>query len=200
MDNLEEFKKMVTEGKIKDKWYFYKRTETQKQMQAEEMPKLVNYFKQNFNISLYPMYGTLLGIIRDKDFILYDNDIDFGYLSLQTDKKLVFKEFEQICKVLKKDNLLTKICSRGQLHCFGESKIFKYDIWTSWINEQNKFFIVPLGIGIDKSIILPFKKYNFRNINLLIPNNPEELLNLIYNEWKKPMSDNWRKQKCIRIL
>jgi phosphorylcholine metabolism protein LicD len=200
MYNLEEFKKLVAEGKIKDKWYFYKRTEQQKQTQAEEIPLLVRYFKNRFNVILYPMYGTLLGIIREKDFILYDNDVDLAYLSLKTDKESVLKEFEFICEVLQKEELLTKIVSKGQLHCYGDSKTFKYDVWTSWIENDNLYYIVPIKTGINKSIVLPFKTCEFRKTQLPIPNNPDKILNFIYNNWKEPISDNWRKQKCKRVL
>jgi hypothetical protein len=94
---------------------------------------------------------------------------------------------------------LAKICTKGQLHCFGESKAFKYDIWTSFIT-NNKFFIVPINVGIMESIILPFTTIRFRKILLPIPNNSIKLLNFIYNNWQEPITENWRKQTCKKVL
>jgi hypothetical protein len=200
MPNLEEFKQLVAEGKIKDKWYFYKRTEQQKQRQALEMSKLSKYFKDTFNVILYPMYGTLLGIIRDSDFIPHDNDVDLAYLSLKTNKEEVLKEFEYICNVLKKNNFLTKILRKGQLHCYGESKTFKYDIWTSFLLDD-KYCIIPLiDKDIESSVILPFITYKFRNIELLIPGNSPKLLDYIYKNWKTPVRLDWSKHQCKKIL
>lgn len=170
--NIEEFKKLVNNGKIRDKWYFYKRTELEKQKQTEELPYLINFFKEKFNVVLYPIYGTLLGIIRDNDYILYDNDIDLSYLSNYSDKKSIKLEYDNICKTLQSHGLLAKKCDCiGQLHAYDKNKLYKFDIWTSFIT-NNKLSIVPLiNKALDKNDILPFKTIEFRKINLSIPNN-----------------------------
>jgi hypothetical protein len=184
INNLEEFKLAVQNGTIKDKPYFYKRTEEQIQAQTNEIPYLINFFKDKFNVVLYPIYGTLLGMMRNNDYILHDNDIDFAYLSLKTTKKEVIQEYNYISKVLKENGLLAKYWEEGHFHCFGESKIFKFDMWISFIID-NKYSLVPLvDKDIEKDIILPFKSHIFRQHTLLIPNKPEELLNSLYDNWK----------------
>jgi len=184
INNLEDFKRLVQENKIKDKWYFYKRTEETKQKQAIEMLSLINYFKQKLNLLLYPVSGTLLGILREHDFISHDNDVDLAYLSNKNTKDEVLKEFYQICNFLESEKLLTKICKKGQLHCFGESKTFKYDIWTSFII-NNKFYLIPIINGeLNKSVLLPLKNYIFRDCCLNIPFNSKKLLTYIYQDWE----------------
>jgi len=183
--DLNNFKKLVQTGKIKDKYYFYKRTEEEKQKQTNEMVWLINYFKNNLNLDLYPISGTLLGMIRDSDFIAHDNDVDLADLSNKHTKKEVLNEFYQICEYLKKENLLTRLCMKGQLHCFGKSKTFKYDIWTSFII-INKFYLVPLINGdLNQEILIPFKKYKFRNSEFNIPNQSTKILDFIYKDWKQ---------------
>jgi len=187
VNNLEEFKKLVQEGKIKDKWYFYKRTEKEKQAQTEELPYLIDFFIKNFNTILYPIYGTLLGIIRNNDYILHDNDVDLAYLSNFSDKKDIINEYNHICEVLNTNQLLTKKCSLGQCHSYSKNKTYKFDIWTSFIINK-KLSIVPLIDGeIEENSILPFKKYIFRNISILIPNKPKKILSIIYNSWETPI-------------
>ena len=184
IQNLEHFKKLVQEGKIKDKWYFYKRTEETKQKQVIGMLNIIEYFKENLNLTLYPISGTLLGMIREKDFILHDNDVDLAYLSNKHTKNEVLDEFYQICDFLKKENLLTRLCKKGQLHCYDEKKFFKYDIWTSFII-NNKYYLIPLINGeLKKDFILPLKTQNFRGFDFMIPQKSEKLLNYIYIDWK----------------
>lgn len=48
------------------------------------MVKFYEYMSEY--IDLFPMFGTLLGIIRNDSLIPHDNDIDFGYLKVQEDK------------------------------------------------------------------------------------------------------------------
>lgn len=200
IENLDHFKKLVQENKIIDKYYFYKRTEEQKQKQTEEMVWLVDYFKQNLKLKLYPVSGTLLGMVRDNDFIAHDNDVDMAYLSNQNNKKDVLKEFYEICQYLQNKTLLARLCRKGQLHCWGKSKIFKYDIWTSFII-NDKFYLVPLIDGeLNKEILIPFKSHIFRNCSFDIPNKPQEILNFIYSNWKKLDFSLGERYKWKRIL
>ncbi|MFA5154233.1 MAG: hypothetical protein WC554_16910 [Clostridia bacterium] len=198
--NLEHFKKLVQKGKIKDKWYFYKRTEEQKQNQTHEMEKLIEYFKEHLNLLLYPISGTLLGMSREKDFILHDNDVDLAYLSNQHEKSNVLEEFYQICDKLKKENLLSKICRKGQLHCYGQSKTFKYDIWTSFIM-NNQYYLVPLIDGdLMPDTLLPLKKIIFRKVEFFVPNQTEKILDYIYKDWKVLNYNLGSNLKWINIL
>ena len=38
------------------------------------------YDYMSTDIDIWPMFGTLLGMVRDDDLIKHDDDIDFGYL------------------------------------------------------------------------------------------------------------------------
>lgn len=198
--DLNHFKQLVKENKIKDKWYFYKRTEEQKKNQANEMSWLILYFKNNLKLGLYPISGTLLGMIRDNDFIAHDNDVDLAYLSNKHTKQEVLDEFYQICEYLKKENLLARLCMKGQLHCFGKSKIFKYDIWTSFIINK-KFYLVPLINGdLNEEVLIPFKKEKFRNNEFDIPNQSTKILDFIYKNWKQMDYKLGGKNKWKNIL
>ncbi|MHC4690210.1 MAG: LicD family protein [Planctomycetota bacterium] len=48
---------------------------------------MVEFYKyMSEYITLFPMFGTLLGIIRSDSLIPHDNDIDFGYLKSEEDE------------------------------------------------------------------------------------------------------------------
>jgi len=184
IDNLDDFKKAVEQGLIKDKWYFYKRTEEVIQAQTDEMPYLVQFFRTKLGVTLYPIYGTLLGIIRENNYIMHDNDIDLAYLSNYSDAKSILAEYKHICDGLAANKLFVKSLSNGHLHCFGQGGVFKFDIWTSFIR-NHKLSIVPLvGASLEKNTLLPFKKESFRNIKLWIPHKPEIILDCLYDDWK----------------
>jgi hypothetical protein len=199
--NLEQFKKDVAEGKIKDKWYFYKRTEGEKNALVRDMESLALFIKDKFNLDIYLVYGTLLGAIREQDFIKHDNDVDFAYLSKQNNIKDVLQEFYGITMMLKNHDILAKVCSNGHAHVYSPNKRNVFDLWTSYIIE-NQYYLVPLFNGdIDSSVILPLKQLSFKEKILLIPNQPKLLLDATYHTWQKPiLDDKGIKNKWKKII
>ena len=200
--DIEKFKQNVAEGKIKDKWYFYKRNENVKNALIQDMNTLTKFIKEKLNFDIYLVYGTLLGIIRENNFIEHDNDVDFAYLSKQTNIKDVLQEFKSITDILRNYDILSKICGNGHLHVWSPNKRNKFDLWTSYISE-NKYYLVPLIDGnIQSSVILPLKEVIFKNQKFLIPNQPETLLDSTYNNWKTPIMiyNEGLKRKWKKIL
>lgn len=185
--NLDDFKKEVQDGKIKDKWYFYKRTEQNKIDLVQDMKSLTNIIKDKFDCDIYLVYGTLLGAIREQNFMEHDNDVDFAYLSKKDNKKDIQNEFLELTLKLKENNMLSKICSNGHLHVWSPNQRHKFDLWTSFII-NNKYSIVPLvDAEIDSSVIIPLQTQIFKNNNFLFPAHPELFLNHIYNNWQTPI-------------
>lgn len=184
--NIEEFKKAVEEGKIKNKWYFYKRSEDNRNALIRDMYSLISFIKDKFNLEVYLIYGTLLGAIREQNFIEHDNDVDLSYMSKQNNLKDVLYEFQGLCTILRNHEVLSKICSNGHLHVYSPNKRNKFDFWTSFIIE-NKYYLVPLIEGeISSEIILPLRTIDFKNMKFPIPNKPENCLDSIYSNWKHP--------------
>jgi len=184
---LDEFKQNVASGKIKDKWYFYKRTEDNKNALVRDMSSLTEFIKDKFNLDIYFVYGTLLGVIRENNFIEHDNDVDFAYISKQTNTTEILHEFYGLCAILKNHDLLSKICGNGHIHVYSPNKRNKFDLWTSFIL-NDKFSLVPLfDSTLNSSLILPLKQITFKTKNFLIPNQAENFLNATYLDWKIPL-------------
>ena len=201
---LDKFKEDTKEeiSKLNYKKYFYQYSEPEKNVLAKEMKDIENYFKTNLDLNIYPVYGTLLGIIRDKDFIGWDTDIDVAYLSKYNTKEEVKDEFNKICKFLEEKKLLLyRIKTMSHLHVWSPNKHLKIDLWISWIDESNNYHIVwTVGGDLPKSMILPFKTVEFKNQNLCQMNNPEQFLNEHYGNWKIPVggdAEQWNKRKFI---
>ena len=78
------------------------------------------YDYMSTDIDIWPMFGTLLGMVRDDDLIKHDDDIDFGYLKrdeyVLTKKldslhntngyKIIRNEFSNLYSLVKQDVLI----------------------------------------------------------------------------------------------
>jgi phosphorylcholine metabolism protein LicD len=169
---------------------------------AKDMKETVDYFKRELDLDVYPVYGTLLGMIRDNDFIGWDTDIDLAYLSKYHTNKEVLNEFNMICKFLEdKKLLLYRIKTTSHLHVWSPNKGLKIDLWISWIDENNNYHLVWTVYGdINASMILPFKTIEFKNQTFCQMNNPERFLNEHYPNWEVPIdgtANEWAKRKPI---
>ena len=154
------------------------------------------------NIRVYLVYGTLLGIIRENDFLEHDTDIDMAYLSNYHTKEEVIQEFNEICKVLETTKaLLHRIKTMSHIHVQDTITGTRLDMWISWIDENNNYHIVWTVAGeIDASMILPFKTVEFRKQVFRQMNDPERFLNEHYNTWKVPVggeAPQWAKRKFV---
>jgi len=173
-------------------------TEQEKEQQVIEIKELEQLFKQQFNLQLYPIYGTLLGIIRDNDFIGHDYDIDLAYISKYHTKKEILQELDQICDKLSSLGLLEKRFSfNGQLHVMSPSKKQRIDIWTSWIENGKYYLTYTIDGEISGNQVLPLKPITFKGQKLQIPCCPEGIFEVLYCTWKKPLKDNFAKAKWV---
>ena len=66
---------------------FSNRSEKYKLLLSKEMSNICNFFKKELNLEVYLIFGTLLGAIREKDFINHDYDVDLAYISNNKSKK-----------------------------------------------------------------------------------------------------------------
>lgn len=181
---------------IYNREYFSDRNEDLKNQHIKDILDLIEFFKDVFNLKLYIGYGTLLGAIREHDFITHDKDIDLVYISAYESKEQIKRELLfKIAEILKQYNMLVKdFNNRGQLHVRVPNGSLVVDIFTSWIS-NNMYNLVPFGELCSKDIIYPFKSCLLRNAYFEIPNQSEVLLNILYKDWMNsiPKNENYLK-------
>jgi hypothetical protein len=101
----------------------------------EELADLQHAVSDALGLELFITYGTLLGCVREGDFIAHDQDFDLTYISRHTSPEAVKAENIEFCKFL---------ISRGyrgvvHKHCFGVNRPVRFDVYYSWFADDGRF-------------------------------------------------------------
>lgn len=164
------------------------------------------YFSEKFyNYEPFIFYGSLLGIVREKNVIKNDDDIDFFINYDQKDKilnKISNIEKFKINHSLS-DKFFTQIYFFDQgikicidmyfyLNPFGKNYIIDKHNFFGDIKNDKKFLHIP------KKLIFPLIKCKDFD-NILIPNLSNDLCEFLYgNNWKTPLRKNVRYKMSIK--
>ena len=148
-----------------------------KKVATENLLLLKKIFDQNEQ-KFFLIYGTLLGAIRDKDFILHDTDTDIGIFEkdkenfLKIIPQLIDEGFELI-RTKEPDDLVSFMRDDEYIDIGifrKEGKYYRY---------QNNF--------IKEEFLKEFIPIKFLEIEFLIPKKYNELLIFNYKNWKEPI-------------
>jgi|10_taG_2_1085330.scaffolds.fasta_scaffold14417_3 phosphorylcholine metabolism protein LicD len=164
-------------GKRKHKTF---KDENFRKMAGDIMIEFFNFFEDK--VLLWPMFGTLLGIVREGDIIPHDEDIDIGFFR---------KDEEKMIKLL--DELHN---NNGFVIIRNQFKTI-YTVWKDgvfidlYLYEKTATEQISQGhrdfYNILKQEAYPFKKIEFRNIQLNCISKPEIWLERYYGkDWRTP--------------
>ncbi|MGE7090252.1 LicD family protein [Lysinibacillus sp. NPDC048646] len=139
----------------------------------------------SFKIDCWLIFGTLLGAVREKDFIVHDKDTDVGvfykdkYKIVEVVKVLLEKGF-QLIRTEEGDTLISLMRNNEYLDLY----LFR----KKNISNQSKWFCV--GFYINGEFFNRFEEIEFLDRKFNIPNNSEKLLSELYGgDWKIPKVD-----------
>lgn len=159
---------------------------------------------KNIGLNIFLNSGTLLGAIRDGNFLPHDDDIDVAVILGADNEVDAGIEFTAVKALLQRHKLLDE--HSGE-HSAGLLKLrringVQVDLFPAWISQDDRVYIYPHTYGtLPKSDLLDLKIWN-RMRNTYIPNRPEQILASNYGDnWKIPdpyFRFQWRKKHQFR--
>jgi phosphorylcholine metabolism protein LicD len=166
-------------------------------LQKLNFQNLIDVSKILKSVEHFVFYGTLLGLIREQNIILGDDDVDF-MINLEFKKKVLtkmkfnksFKINKKVCNryfaqfIKKKNNLVSFVDFYFFTSKLKDNYIVERHNWLANINDNN------FALHFPKKMIFPIKKD--KNLkNFFIPNKPKSLLKFLYGKtWHSPLKKN----------
>ena len=130
-------------------------------------------------ILVSPALGTLLGIIRDDNFIEWDEDIDLFVLEEDKDKLLCalwdMKDYGFNLVRVERAGLLYSIMRKGEYIDFYIMEKLSPEVRGS------------ADIFMLERHLTDLIDWNFRGLNIKVPKDYEEFLELRYDNWREPI-------------
>lgn len=152
---------------------------------AKENLQIFHSIIEQTNITYGLMFGTLLGAIREKNFIAHDYDTDIFILSEEREKflNLLFQFKNQGFELIRNSFDVISIMRKNE---YIDIIIFKPKMKFGILNLRdcnNEFECAA------KYLENPIR-YLFLGMNIYIPNNPQKLLQKTYGKnWKTPIEN-----------
>lgn len=152
----------------------------------EVLTELQPAVSEALGLELFITYGTLLGCVREGDFIAHDQDFDLTYISRESSPDAVKAENIEFCKFL---------IGRGysgivHKHCFGVTSPFRFDVYYSWFAEDGRFqtSFGYHGKEAQRSEgFFTFEEGRLGDFTVRVPLAAEEILAQLYGDtWRIP--------------
>ena len=145
--------------------------------------------KNKFGYDLFPTYGTMLGAVREGDFIGHDNDFDSVYISRETSSEKVRQEFVDICEFLI-DEGYSVFSKKTHIWVRVPDTKYKFDIFYSYFTPEGKYKLSYgyHGEELDRSNeFFELVDHKINDLTIQIPKNSEEMLGQIFgDDWRIP--------------
>ena len=154
-------------------------------------------FEAQFSKRLFICYGTLLGCIRENDFIPHDDDVDVCFLADEPGLDAAVREFRSVVRTLSDIGEKVQSDSSAQFHWGLEGTTL--DVFMAWMEGDN-LYMYNAGGAFSRDQIYPLLQREFKGRQVLVPNDSEALLELIYGPgWRVPdPSFQWRVTAAVR--
>lgn len=153
--------------------------------------------QEALGLQLFPFYGTMLGAVREQNFIGHDNDFDTVYISGHSTPAAVRDEFRRVCDFLvdrgyslrvKKTHTWVRVPGTGKE--LDATLSHKLDIFFAWFDEDGYFQTSygHHGEAIQRSEdFFEFRTEPLGIREIPVPRNAEDILVQLYGPgWREP--------------
>ena len=134
---------------------------------------------REFGVFLYPMFGTLLGIVREQDFISHDSDVDLCWHA-EGDREQVLRRVLEV----------QRECHLAGIFGFPHTPLGKFkvlkdglynDVSVSW--DEGTYHNCVYGDYGEKYDMTPIAG-ELRGRKILIPKDADKILDATYIDWQ----------------
>jgi hypothetical protein len=141
-------------------------------------------------VEAFPAYGTLLGAIREQNFIGHDNDVDLGYVSRHTHPFDVIRESFRLQRSLREKGYAVDRYSAAAFKVDvveADGGVRGLDVFGGYFLDGNLYLMGEIGTPFEEDWIFPLGTCTLAGRTLPAPARPEKLLEATYGpSWKVP--------------
>ena len=154
-------------------------------------------FARLFSKQFFICYGTLLGCIREGDFIAHDDDIDVCFLADGGTLQEAANELNHVVHSLRSNGQAVEVKSPIQFHW--RIAGMEIDVFMAWIQDRC-LYSYNVAAPFTRDQIHPLRSYDFKGRDVLVPSNPHAFLKAIYGAgWRVPDPQfQWRPNRAAR--
>lgn len=148
------------------------------------------HFDEHAGSPLFLLYGTLLGCVRDGDFIPGDDDFDAGYVSHCTDVDAVREETKQLVVELVLAGFVCSFNRAGRLFRLrrpSDPVGIHLDVRPVWYESGRIWAHKQASLELTIEDFLPVEQRVLRGTKVYLPRWPERFLEAYYGKgWRVP--------------
>jgi hypothetical protein len=152
---------------------------------AQTYPQARSLFRREFGRELFVSYGTLLGFIRDSDFLAHDDDIDVAFLCRAETIDELARDFVTVAARLRSMGLEVEVLNQGSFHLRLPKLHPCLDVFTHGL-VAGRLLTYQVYAPVPPDTFEPFTELEVQNTAYALPHRPETLLTSIYGEWETP--------------
>jgi len=141
-------------------------------------------------VAAFPAYGTLLGAVREQDFIGHDSDVDLGYVSRHTHPLDVIRESFRLQSDLRERGFAVDRYSAAAFKVDvveADGGVRGLDVFGGYFLDGHLYLMGEIGTPFEEEWIFPLGTCTLAGRTLPAPARPEKLLEATYGPgWKVP--------------